>query len=286
MMPEFLLRGVRGFMPEFLLTFDEVYYTYPGTNQPSLQGLSLSIPEGKKSALIGQNGSGKTTLFLLANGLHKIQKGKLFYQNQPYLYENKFLKELRKKVALVFQNPEQQIVAPTVEQDISYGLCNLGLSKKEIAQQVGKALIDFGLTELATKPVHHLSLGQKKLVSLADVMVLKPEILLLDEPTAYLDQLHTRRLLEILQTLECQTQVMATHDLNLVYGWADWVFVMDQGRLILEGTPKDVFAHKDILETLHLGVPLLHRILAELSKLIPLDESQTLELEVKLKKMS
>jgi len=269
-------------MSEILLKFAQVDYTYPGASQPSLHGLTLNIPKHKKTALIGQNGSGKTTLFLLANGLDKPQKGQVFYQDQPYLYQNQFLRTLRQKVALVFQNPEQQIVAPTVEEDISYGLYNLGLTKSQVAQQVVQALRDFGLMELATKPVHHLSLGQKKLVSLADVMVLKPEILLLDEPTAYLDILHQRQLLEILQHLDCQTQVMATHDLDLVYAWADWVFVLDKGRLILEGTPEEVFDQRDMLNKLHLGRPLSYEILEAIADLIPIDDPQTADLKAKI----
>lgn len=270
-------------MSETLLKFDQVDYIYPGASQPSLQGLTFSLPKHKKTALIGQNGSGKTTLFLLAIGLDKPQKGQVFYQDQPYLYQNQFLRHLRQKVALVFQNPEQQIVAPTVEEDISYGLYNLGLTKSQVADQVVQALSDFALTELATKPVHHLSLGQKKQLSLADVMVLKPEILLLDEPTAYLDTRHQRQLLETLQNLDCQTQVMATHDLDLVYAWADWVVVLDKGHFILEGTPEEVFAHKDILTSLHLGRPLSYEILEVIADLIPLDHHQTLDLQAKIK---
>lgn len=246
-----------------LLEFEQVSYTYVGSPQPALQGLTLRIPTGKRCALIGQNGCGKTTLFLLANGLYKPQQGTVRWQGKPLQYDRASLMVLRQQVGLVFQDPEQQLVASTVEEDISYGLCNLGLPEAEIAQRVGEAIAAFGLTELVDRPVHYLSLGQKKRVSLADVMVMQPELLLLDEPTAYLDRRHTRDLMVKLKQIWAAgtTILMATHDLDLVYSWADWVFVIDQGQLVLEGIPQDVFNHRDFLEKLHLGVPQIFDVL-------------------------
>lgn len=246
-----------------LLEFEQVDYTYAGSSQPALQGLTLRIPPGKRCALIGQNGCGKTTLFLLANGLYRPQQGMVRWQGEPLKYDRASLMALRQQVGLVFQDPEQQLVASTVEEDISYGLCNLGLPDDEIAQRVGGAIAAFGLTDLVDRPVHHLSLGQKKRVSLADVMVMQPKLLLLDEPTAYLDRRHTRDLMVKLKQIWAAgtTILMATHDLDLVYEWADWVFVVDRGQLVLEGTPQDVFIHRDLLETLHLGVPQVFEVL-------------------------
>lgn len=251
-----------------LLEFEKVDYTYPSSSQPALQSLTLHIPAGKRCALIGQNGCGKTTLFLLANGLYKPQRGVVHWQGSPLRYDRTSLMDLRQKVGLVFQDPEQQLVASTVEEDISYGLCNLGLPEPEINQRVEKAIAAFNLSDLAARPVHHLSLGQKKRVSLADVMVLQPELLLLDEPTAYLDQLHTRDLMAKLRQIHelGTTIVMATHDLDLAYCWADWIFILDKGQLILEGTPQEVFAQRDILERLHLGVPLIFDVLDKVAE--------------------
>jgi cobalt/nickel transport system ATP-binding protein len=250
-------------MQEWLLEFEQVNYTYLGAQQSALNGLTLRIPAHKRCALIGQNGCGKTTLFLLANGLYKPNKGSVYWQGKSLNYDRNSLMKLRQKVGLIFQDPEQQLVASTVEEDISYGLCNLGLPEVEIQQRVEQALVEFGLTELAQRPVHHLSLGQKKRVSIADVMVLRPELLLLDEPTAYLDKLHTRNLMATLKKIHAAgtTILMATHDLDLVYRWADWIFVMDKGRLVLEGKPQDVFTQRDILEELQLGVPLIYEML-------------------------
>jgi cobalt/nickel transport system ATP-binding protein len=249
-------------MDEYLLEFEKVYYTYTGTKDAALNGLTLRIPKHKKSALIGQNGCGKTTLFLLANALYKPQKGNIFWQGQAIKYDSLYLQKLRQQVGLVFQDPEQQLVAATVEEDISYGLCNLGLPNTEIAKRVEAILLEFGLIELAQRPVHHLSLGQKKRVSIADVMVLEPELILLDEPTAYLDRLHTRKLINTLKKIHNSgtTILMATHDFDLVYRWADWVFVMDKGQLITQGTPKDIFNQHKLLAELQLDAPLIHEI--------------------------
>jgi cobalt/nickel transport system ATP-binding protein len=258
-----------------LLEFDGVSYTYSGSQRPAIVDLSLQIPTGKRCALIGQNGCGKTTLFLLANGLYRPQQGKIRWQQQPLKYDRAHLMKLRQQVGLVFQNPEQQIVATTVEEDLSYGLYNLGLPTPIVAERVQQALLDFNLTELAQTPIHHLSLGQKKRVSIADVMVLQPELLLLDEPTAYLDPRHTRLLLNTLHQIHANgtTIVMATHDLDLVYRWADWLLVMDRGKLILSGTPADIFSQTEILSGLELDLPIAVELLVEIKQAIDRDKS-------------
>jgi cobalt/nickel transport system ATP-binding protein len=257
-------------MPEWILEFDQVDYRYAGSDQFAIQALTLQIPSGKRCALIGQNGCGKTTFFLLANALYQPQRGTIRWQHQPIQYSRQFLTQLRQQVGLVFQNPEHQLVAATVEADISYGLYNLGLSEAEVAQRTQQAIIDFDLQPLAHQPIHHLSLGQKKRVSIADVMVLRPKLLLLDEPTAYLDPRHTRELIRHLHQIHDAgtTILLATHDLDFVYQWADWVFVMDQGQLVLEGTPETVFAQQDNLQTLGLGRPLAIELIDQIQTLV------------------
>jgi cobalt/nickel transport system ATP-binding protein len=245
-------------MSEWILEFVNVNYSYPCNLQPAIQSLDLKVPAGKKCGLIGQNGCGKTTFFLLANGLYRPKDGTIYWQGNPIQYDRRSLTQLRQQIGLVFQNPEHQLVASIVEEDISYGLCNLGLPESEIARRTQQAIADFDLQELAHQPIHNLSLGQKKRVSIADVMVLQPQLLLLDEPTAYLDPRHTSELIGQLHQIHASgtTILLASHDLDFVYSWADWVLVMDRGQLILEGTPEAVFEHRDILEELQLGVPL------------------------------
>ncbi|MBO8163216.1 MAG: ABC transporter ATP-binding protein [Brevibacillus sp.] len=244
---------------DWLLEYEQVEYQYPGAVQPALCGLSLRIPAGRRCAILGRNGCGKSTLLLHANGICRPRYGSVKWKGEPIRYERGWLNRLRQQVGLVFQDPEQQIVASTVEEDLSYGLCNAGLPEVEVRRRVLACADRFGLTDLLKRPVHQLSLGQKKWLALAGVMVMQPELLLLDEPTAGLDPYHTRLLLDELSHIQLHgtTVVMATHDLDLVYAWADWVFVLERGRLVLEGTPDAVFAHKALLEQAGLGVPLI-----------------------------
>lgn len=256
-----------------LMEFEQVEYSYPCSQDFTLKKLSLKIPENKCCAVIGRNGCGKTTLFRLANGLYRPQKGVIRFLGEKISYNRTALDKLRQQVGLVFQDPEQQLVASTVEEDISYGLCNLGLENEEIKMRVQEILQQFDLLELADTPIHYLSLGQKKRVSLADVMVLKPKLLLLDEPTAYLDPYQTRNLLNILDNIQATgtTVVIATHNLDLVYSWADWIFVINQGQLVLEGIPETVFQEQEIMQNLNLGLPIAINLLQTITTRISQD---------------
>ncbi|QDX93049.1 ABC transporter ATP-binding protein [Brevibacillus laterosporus] len=248
---------------EALISLEKVSYAYEHkTNSLALKEISLRIPAGKKSVLLGHNGSGKSTLFLQANGIYRPTVGELYYKGEPYRYDRRFLQELRSKVGLVMQDPEHQLLAATVAEDLSYGLCNQGLAVDKVRERVLATAEAFQITEWLHLPLHQLSLGQKKLVTLAGVVVLQPELLLLDEPTAYLDSYHTQLFLTQLEQIHQQgtTVVMSTHDLELAYAWADWVFVMHRGSLLLEGTPREVFQQKDMLRQVQLGIPLLYTV--------------------------
>lgn len=237
-----------------LMEFEQISYTYPSSDRETLQCLSFQIKARKKYALIGHNGCGKTTLFRIANGLYRPCAGIIRYESHPLKYDRHSLNQLRQNVGLVFQDPEQQLVATTVEEDLSFGLCNLGLPEAIIAQKVHEALINFNLLDLADYPINYLSLGQKKRVAIADIMILKPKLLLLDEPTAYLDPRQKRDMIKQLEQIhqEGTTILLATHDLDFVYNWADWVLVMNQGKLILEGTTLNVFRQKKLLAEIEL----------------------------------
>lgn len=260
-----------------LMEFDQVEYTYPCTQQPAITNLSLGIPQGKCCALIGRNGCGKTTLFRLANGLYRPQKGTIRWQGKPLKYDRSSLNQLRQAVGLVFPDPEQQLVGATVAEDLSYGLYNLGLSDSEVGDRVIQGLRDFDLIDLADSPVNYLSLGQKKRVSIADVMVLQPQLLLLDEPTAYLDPPQTRNLLATLAKISATgaTILMATHDLDLVYAWADWLFVMDKGQLILEGTPEKVFSQPEMIQSLEFSLPRAVEFMEMVTELFSAHQNQS-----------
>ncbi|MCY7334988.1 MAG: energy-coupling factor ABC transporter ATP-binding protein [Chamaesiphon sp.] len=258
-------------MSEYLLEFRDVYYSYPMATAPTLQGLSLRLPKQRKTALIGQNGCGKSTMFAIADGLSKPDRGTVMLDDTPLTFERAALKRWRQRVGLVFQDPEQQLVAPTVAADISYGLCNQGLPTAEVAAKVTKTLADFNLETLAMSPLQHLSLGQKKRVSIAGVMALQPELLLLDEPTAYLDPIQTRNLLTELDAIAQlgTTLLIATHDLDFVYQWADWILVMDEGKLIAEGETLSVFEQLQFMPSFELGMPILWQIWSRLAPKMP-----------------
>lgn len=243
-----------------------VRYSYPGTGAEALQGLTMSLPEGKKTAICGHNGSGKSTLFLHAIGIHRPAAGEMSWKGSPISYRPGDLQKLRQQVGLVFQDPEQQLILSTPYEDISYGLRNAGIPEQDISRRARHVLASMGLEHVASTPIHHLSLGQKKRVALAGVMVLEPELLLLDEPTAYLDRLSEQQLVEELNRIHENgtTVVMATHDMNLAYAWADWILVMDRGKCVLEGEPYDVFKQEDLILSLGLEPPLLLQVWSSL----------------------
>lgn len=242
-----------------LLQFQAVSYTYPTATQPAIDNLDLTLDAGAKTVILGHNGCGKSTLLLLADGLYRCSAGQIHWKGEPLQYHAQALNQWRQRIGLGFQDPEQQLVAATVAEDISYGLCNLPLSSSEIACRLQQTLNDFSLQDLADRPLHHLSLGQKRRVALAGVMALQPELLLLDEPTAYLDRPQTVHLLQELDRIHANgtTIVMATHDLDLAYAWADWVVVLQAGRLVLADHTQSVFRQVDLLKQLQLGLPTL-----------------------------
>ncbi|SEG28693.1 energy-coupling factor ABC transporter ATP-binding protein [Paenibacillus sp. UNC499MF] len=248
--------------PNPILELADVVYSYPGTDNKALDRLSLALPAGRQIALCGHNGSGKSTFFLHAVGIHRPQSGTVRWKGAPVSYKRKELLELRRQVGLVFQDPEQQLILGTPYEDVSYGLRNAGVPEPEIRARTGAVLERMGLEDLAHTPIHHLSLGQKKRVTLAGVLVLEPSLLLLDEPTAYLDRASERLLLDELADIRRSgvTVVMATHDMDLAYTWADQVLVMDKGACLLQGPPAQVFAETETIGRIGLELPLLLRL--------------------------
>jgi cobalt/nickel transport system ATP-binding protein len=245
-----------------MLKIRDLDYRYFNENKYIFYQFSVTIPKNKKIALLGQNGSGKTTLLLLIDGLLKPEKGSIYWEQELLKYRPKNIKKWRERMGLTFQNPEQQLVAGTVAEDISYGLYNLQLSQQEIKERLEQILKDFDLELLANEPLHHLSLGQKRRVALAGVMALKPQLLLLDEPTTYLDQQQTNNFLLELERIyqDGTTILIATHDLNLAYQWADWFIFIHEGKVILEGEANYVFNQREILEQIKIQLPILWEV--------------------------
>lgn len=241
-----------------LLEFHQVGFSYPHTATPVLQDCSFTLAVGQKVALLGLNGSGKSTLFYLAAALYRRDRGEIYWQGERLVHQPEQLRQWRQRIGLGFQDPEQQLVAATVAEDISYGLCNLDLPPAEIEARLHQALLDFDLVDLADRPLHHLSLGQKRRVALAGVMALAPTLLLLDEPTTYLDYQQQQQLQQLLDQIHQRgtTIVIATHDLDFAYSWADWIMVLVNGQIVVSDRAQRVFAQWSTFAS-HLGTPLL-----------------------------
>ena len=242
---------------DIILKAENLYYSYDDDNSHSLNGLSLEIKKGQKIAVMGANGSGKSTFFLCCTGILKPQKGQLFFKGKPYAYDKKSLLELRSKVGIVFQDPDNQLFSASVYQEISFGILNLGVAPEEAKKEVEKVIDYLEITPFRHKPTHALSGGQKKQVSIADILVMHPDIIILDEPAAALDPKHTQMVNHIVdQMTEAGiTVLMATHDVDYAYEWADEVILFHEGKVLLHGSPAQVFSNKRVLAQTNLEPP-------------------------------
>lgn len=232
-------------------------YTYPdGT--PALREVSFALQAGETVGLIGPNGAGKSTLLLHLNGLlqgsGEVWVGGLSTRNGS-------LREIRRRVGLVFQDPDDQLFMPSVREDVAFGPLNLGLPPEEIEARVVRALEQVGMGGAAHRSPHHLSFGERKRVALATVLAMEPDVLVLDEPTANLDPRARRQLLNLLPTL-LQTKLLATHDLEAVVELCGRVLLLDQGQLFADGAPQEILRDAALLEAHGLEVPLSYRLTA------------------------
>ena len=247
-------------MTDTLLTVQNVSYRYPdGT--PALDNCSLKVRRGSRTAVLGTNGAGKTTMFLHLNGILRPSAGQVLCSGVPLDYSRAGMKKLRSLVGLVFQNPDSQLFSASVREDVSFGPMNMGLPEREVRMRVEEALLAVGMTESADRPVHNLSYGQKKRVCIAGVLAMKPEIVVLDEPMAGLDAAMQEELLTVLNRLHSagMTIIIATHDLDFAYGWADDGIVMEAGRLLTQGAPAEILLRDDVQNALG-GAPLVAEI--------------------------
>ncbi len=244
------------------IVFDKVNYIYNGGtafSRHALKDVSFSIEKGEFIGLIGHTGSGKSTLIQHMNGLVKATGGQIYYNGQD-IYDPAYkLRELRSKVGLVFQYPEHQLFETTVFKDVMFGPTNLGLDKLTCELRSYEALKMVGIGEdLLDASPFELSGGQKRRVAIAGVLAMKPEVLILDEPTAGLDPRGRDDILEQIEKLHEEsgiTIVLVTHSMEDVANYADRLFVMNKGQLVLQHSTKEVFAHYKELEQMHLAAP-------------------------------
>lgn len=253
---------------DIILKADNLFFSYDDEKTHSLNGLSLEIKRGHKIAFMGANGSGKSTFFLCCNGIHQPSSGTLYFNGEPIDYSRKGLLKLRSKVGIVFQDPDNQLFSASVYQEISFGILNLGIPEEEAKEQVEKVIDYLEITPFRHKPTHALSGGQKKQVSIADILVMNPDIIILDEPAAALDPKHTTMVNKIVDQLTENgiTVMMSTHDVNYAMAWADDVFLFKDGKVLIHGTPEQVFSNKSVLASTNLEQPACLQLFDSLCK--------------------
>lgn len=249
-------------MVDYALEIEGLSYRY-ADGTLALDQVNLKVPKGSRTALLGPNGAGKTTLLYHLNGLFLPQRGRVVVMGQEVNRASQ--RRIKSRVGLVFQDPDDQLFGPSVWDDVAFGPANLGLDREEVEQRVSFALEALGISELAARPPHRLSLGQKKRVAIAGVLAMDPDILVLDEPTAFLDPAGQEELLQVLEGLHRQgrTLVMATHDVDLAAEWAQEVIVLVEGRVIAWG-PVRLLTDEDLVYRARLRLPSASRLFLRL----------------------
>ena len=255
-------------MGDVIIKAEDLWFSYDGEEAHALRGLSLELRKGRRIALMGANGAGKSTFFLCCNGIHKPQKGTLYYDGNPVSYDKKGLLELRRKVGIVFQDPENQLFSASVYQEISFGILNLGTEEETARKEVEQVIRELDITPFKDRPAHALSGGQKKQVAIADILVMHPQVMILDEPASALDAVHTKKVHELIRRLTEQgiTVLMSLHDIDYAWSWADEIVLMDRGRVIRQGTPREVCEDEAALRQAGLERPAVLRIYEKLKE--------------------
>jgi cobalt/nickel transport system ATP-binding protein len=233
------------------LLVEDVAFAYPDGHQ-ALFGVDLRIEPGERVALLGPNGAGKTTLVLHLNGILRPGRGAISVAGLPVTKAN--LREIRSRVGIVFQDPDDQLFMPTVGEDVAFGPRNLGLPEAEVAARVAAALEQVGMAGYADRPPHHLSFGQRRRVAVATVLSMHPEVLVLDEPSSNLDPAGRRELAEVLESLPV-TLLMVTHDLPYAMQLCPRSVVLDGGVVVADGRTRDLLADQPLLARHRLELP-------------------------------
>jgi cobalt/nickel transport system ATP-binding protein len=250
-------------MAESIVSVKDVKFTYPA-GVSALKGVSLEIGHGERVALLGPNGSGKSTLILLIAGLLMPNKGEIKVFGESTTSKN--FQKFRSRIGVVFQDPDDQLFNPSVIEDIEYGPKNLKLPEEDIKERSAHVLDKMGIEHLKDRPPHRLSFGEKKKVSLATALVLKPELLILDEPTANLDLVSRRGLLDTLNELNKAgtTIIASTHDVEALPELADRIIVINHGAMLGEGRTSEVLQDLKLLGSAGLELPAIAKLFSEL----------------------
>ena len=236
------------------LVIEDLAFAYPDGNQ-ALFGVNLKVKRGERVALLGPNGAGKTTLILHLNGILNSGHGRVFVADKLVDTKDKDgLKQIRSKIGIVFQDPDDQLFMPTVGQDVAFGPYNMGARDSELEKIVNEALSLVGMLEYKDRPPHHLSFGQRRRVAVATVLAMKPEILVLDEPSSNLDPASRRELADILRSLEI-TMIMVTHDLPYAYELCERSLILSGGVIAADGKTRELLMDVELLKKHRLEMP-------------------------------
>lgn len=254
-------------MTNIQLSTENLSFTYPDGTR-ALKNINIEIEKGEKVAIIGPNGAGKSTLFSHFNGLTEPTSGCVKIEGKPISFEKDELLKVRQKVGIVFQDPNDQLFAPTVKEDIAFGPMNLGLSYDEVEKRVEDALKMVGMENYEDKTPHHLSGGQQKRIAIAGIIAMKPELMILDEPTAGLDPDGVKKVLNIMNQLneEGMTLIISSHDIDMISKYADKIFVLYNGEIIESGNKNKIFSDMELLKKAHLRTPITTEILYNLKE--------------------
>jgi cobalt/nickel transport system ATP-binding protein len=254
-----------------LLEADNITFSYDKKGPKVMDGMSMKIEEGKKTAIMGCNGAGKSTLFSLLNALRKPDSGKVLFRDKPLTYRHKDIIKMRSEVSILFQNPNDMMFKPYVEQDVAFGPENMKLPKEEIEERVQESLFAVGMEEYRKTPIMKLSYGQRKRVTLAGVLAMRPSVIIMDEPTAGLDPQMAYEVMEIAEQMHSSgvTVIMASHDTDLTYSWADELRVLHGGKCMYAGEPEPFYSDFESVQKAGLLLPtvfMMNRTLADLGK--------------------
>ncbi len=245
-----------------------LWFGYSDEKEKALNGVNFSAKKGEFIAVLGSNGCGKSTLAKHFNAILVPDEGQVWVQGMLTSDDSKLL-DIRQKVGMVFQNPDNQIVSTIVEEDVAFALENIGVEPKEIRRRIDEAMEKTGVYKFKDKAPHHLSGGQKQRVAIAGIIAMRPDCIVLDEPTAMLDPEGRRKVLKTVKTLNKDygiTVILITHYMDEA-AQADRIVVMSKGKVVKEGTPKEIFSQVELVKSLSLDVPQTSEIAYELSKM-------------------
>lgn len=245
-------------MKETIIEIKNLKYAYT-SDKPALRGIDVTIGKGERIAVIGSNGAGKSTFFLNLNGVLTPDSGEIYFKGQKLTRDKKDLNTLRKSIGIVFQDADNQIIASTVMGEVSFGPMNLKLPREEVVRRVDEALEYMNITDFKDRPPHYLSGGEKKRITIADIIAMHSEVIVFDEPTAALDPLNAEMLEEVLEKLAAQekTMLISTHDVDFAYRWAERALVFCDGQIIADAPPVEIFNDAEILRRANLKKPMM-----------------------------